>query len=53
MTHCKHGHPLSGDNLYLYVSHGRHERKCLTCHKRLTRPAVVRRSIKREAWLRL
>jgi hypothetical protein len=35
MTHCKHGHPLSGDNLYLYVSHGRHERKCLTCHKRL------------------
>jgi len=35
LTHCKHGHPLSGDNLYLYVSHGRHERKCLTCNKRL------------------
>jgi hypothetical protein len=35
LTHCKHGHPLSGDNLYLYVSHGRHERKCLRCNKRL------------------
>jgi hypothetical protein len=35
MTHCKHGHPLSGDNLYLYVSQGRTERKCLTCNKRL------------------
>jgi hypothetical protein len=35
LTHCKHGHPLSGDNLYSYVSHGRHERKCLTCNKRL------------------
>jgi hypothetical protein len=35
MTHCKHGHPLSGDNLYLYVSQGRTDRKCLTCNKRL------------------
>ena len=35
MTHCKHGHPLSGDNLYSYVSQGRTERKCLTCNKRL------------------
>jgi hypothetical protein len=35
MTHCKHGHPLSGDNLYSYVSQGRAERKCLTCNKRL------------------
>jgi hypothetical protein len=35
LTHCKYGHPLSGDNLYSYVSHGRHERKCLTCNKRL------------------
>ncbi|MEH2534412.1 hypothetical protein V1277_006292 [Bradyrhizobium sp. AZCC 1588] len=35
MTHCKHGHPLSGDNLYLYVAKGRKERKCLTCNKRL------------------
>lgn len=29
-THCKHGHPLSGDNLAL-TSHGK--RRCLTCHK--------------------
>jgi hypothetical protein len=35
MTHCKYGHPLSGDNLYLYVSQGRMDRKCLTCNKRL------------------
>jgi hypothetical protein len=26
-THCKHGHPLSGDNLKLY----RGERLCVTC----------------------
>jgi hypothetical protein len=32
LTHCKHGHPLSGDNLYL--APGRNERKCLTCVKR-------------------
>jgi hypothetical protein len=32
LTHCKHGHPLSGDNLY--VAPGRTERKCLTCVKR-------------------
>lgn len=31
-THCKHGHLLSGDNLYL--APGRNERKCLTCVKR-------------------
>lgn len=31
-THCLHGHPLSGDNLY--VSPGRTERKCRTCLKR-------------------
>jgi len=35
MTHCKHGHPLSGDNLYLYSNQGRTDRKCLTCNKRL------------------
>lgn len=35
MTHCKHGHPLSGDNLYLYENQGRTDRKCLTCNKRL------------------
>jgi hypothetical protein len=32
LTHCKHGHPLSGDNLY--IAPGRTERKCLACVKR-------------------
>jgi hypothetical protein len=32
LTHCKYGHPLSGDNLYL--APGRKERKCLACLKR-------------------
>jgi hypothetical protein len=32
LTHCKYGHQLSGDNLYL--APGRKERKCLVCLKR-------------------
>jgi hypothetical protein len=31
-THCKHGHPLSGDNLY--IAPKRKERKCRTCVQR-------------------
>ncbi|GMP11864.1 hypothetical protein TM239_63470 [Bradyrhizobium sp. TM239] len=31
LTHCKQGHPLSGDNLY--IAPGRRERKCMTCTK--------------------
>ena len=30
-THCKHGHPLSGDNLYIYPNG---DRRCCTCHRR-------------------
>lgn len=30
-THCKRGHPLSGDNLYVYPSTGL--RMCKTCHR--------------------
>jgi hypothetical protein len=32
-THCKHGHQLSGDNLYLYENgkQGRPSRRCKTC----------------------
>ena len=37
MTHCKHGHPLSGDNLYMFTSRGRQERKCVICNKRLAK----------------
>lgn len=29
-THCKRGHPLSGDNLYVYPSG---ERSCRECHR--------------------
>ena len=29
-THCPKGHPLSGDNLYIYPSTG--GRACRTCH---------------------
>ena len=32
LTHCKYGHPLSGDNLYL--APGRKKRKCWACIKR-------------------
>ena len=30
-THCDHGHPLSGGNLYTYVFRGRTWRACKTC----------------------
>jgi len=30
-THCKRGHPLAGDNLYLYKN--RTERLCMTCKR--------------------
>jgi hypothetical protein len=34
-THCKHGHPLSGENLYLYTRkrNGRNRRICRTCSR--------------------
>jgi hypothetical protein len=35
LTHCKYGHPLSGDNLYL--APGRRERKCWACIKKRDR----------------
>jgi hypothetical protein len=31
LTHCKYGHPLSGDNVYLYLAPGRRERRCYAC----------------------
>lgn len=31
LTHCKAGHPLSGENLY--IAPGRRERKCMACTK--------------------
>jgi hypothetical protein len=38
-THCKRGHELSGDNLYLWHGH-RHCRACNTERKRRTRASV-------------
>jgi hypothetical protein len=35
-THCKHGHELSGDNLYIAPSSGK--RSCKTCRRASSRP---------------
>lgn len=35
-THCKHGHPLAGDNLRIAIRKGRNpSRQCKTCHHNL------------------
>jgi hypothetical protein len=31
-THCKRGHPLSGDNIYIQKWHGKEYRVCRACH---------------------
>ena len=36
-THCKHGHPLSGDNLYVYTRDGISARACKTCRQNVCR----------------
>jgi hypothetical protein len=36
-THCKNGHPLSGDNLYLFTSNGYQVRGCKLCRHEATR----------------
>jgi hypothetical protein len=41
-THCKHGHPLSGDNLYLHPNGGR---DCRACRSRRSKESRLRRSI--------
>ncbi len=40
-THCVHGHPLSGDNLWVYKKTG--ERHCRACMRRRHREWVARR----------
>ena len=32
-THCKHGHPLSGENLYVHTFKGRTYRACKECNR--------------------
>jgi len=45
-THCIHGHPLSGDNVYSYTIGGHRHRVCRACARRAT--AAYRRR-KRDA----
>ncbi len=45
-THCKHGHPLSGDNLYL-APHRPNARGCLACRKAADRRRELRRQSQR------
>lgn len=33
ITHCKRGHPLSGDNIEIYPRRDGFRRRCLTCRK--------------------
>lgn len=44
-THCKRGHPLSGDNLYSYMNKGMPARCCRACHNA---HAVARRAVARK-----
>ena len=36
-THCKHGHPLSGENLYVYKKDGAGHRICVECKRQALR----------------
>lgn len=42
-THCKHGHELSGDNVYMQTRGSRVHRVCRTCQRRLFREYRERR----------
>ena len=46
-THCVHGHPLSGDNLYITTRTG--ARSCLTCRHRHSRRTNLARASKARA----
>lgn len=45
-THCKHGHPLSGENVYWRPSGGR---LCRTCNAASTRRSYERAKARRES----
>lgn len=47
MTHCKHGHPLSGDNLYVQPKTG--YRYCRECNRRRTRISDAKRRAREKA----
>jgi hypothetical protein len=46
-THCIHGHPLSGDNLWIYAKTG--QRHCRTCMRQRTREWKARRDAQANA----
>lgn len=46
-THCDYGHPLSGDNLYIYAK--RNERLCMECIRRRRREFWQRRKLREAA----
>lgn len=43
-THCKHGHPFSGDNLRVYVKDGYVTRRCRACGRDAQRRYRAERS---------
>lgn len=46
-THCKHGHPLTGNNLYLHLDlQGNTHRWCKTCRSNVATRHRVRRKVK-------
>ena len=44
-THCKHDHPLSGDNLYMEP--GTNKRHCRECRSRIDRERAPKRRLQR------
>ena len=44
-THCKYGHPLEGDNLMVLAK----QRRCRTCHNRLSAEGIARARERRNA----
>lgn len=48
MTHCKRGHPLSGDNLYIQVQRGFNLRVCRICRKKAKDEFEARRHEQRD-----
>ena len=47
-SHCKYGHPLSGDNVKLYRYGGRTNRICLACYWERSEKAKAAREAARQ-----
>lgn len=46
-THCKHGHPFSGDNLRIIKGSG--HRRCLACHRRRASEERARKTSRKQS----